>query len=144
HEVKNSLIFINKISMTFWFIIIALVILIILTVYKRQAEKKKYKNPTYLNNLQTINEFLALIRSLNDYVTWVQRDQLKSEYAAVGKFFRNKTNYYKREVVVKSFNEIFEDFDSYIIGHNRSYVESQKETLRRYFDHIEGKSLDDQ
>src|SRR5690606_32091881 len=95
-------------------------------------------------NLQTINEFLATVRLLNDYVTWVQRDQLKSRYATAGKFFKNKTNYYKKETAVKGFNEIFEDFDNYIIQYNRNYVKTQKETLRGYFDNIEGKSLDDQ
>lgn len=70
----------------------------------------------------------------------MQRDQLKSEYAAVGKFFRNKTKYYKKETAVESFNEIFEGFDNYIIQYNQNYVKTQKETLREYFDHIEEKA----
>jgi Superfamily I DNA and RNA helicases len=119
-------------------------LLIIQIVYKLLSEKKKYENSTYLKNLKTINEFLAQVNSLNDYVTWVQRDRIKSEYAAAGKFFKNKTNYYKKEVVVGSFNAVFEDFDNYIIQYNRNYVKTQKETLREYFDNIEGKSLDDQ
>jgi len=95
--------------------LISAVILIILIVYRLLSEKKKYENPTYLKNLQIINEFLAMVRLLNDYVTWVQRDRIKSEYAIAGKFFKNKTNYYKKETAVKNFNEIFEDFDNYII-----------------------------
>ena len=67
-------------------------IFIILVVYRLLAAKKKYENPTYLRNRQTIIEFLAPTRSFNDYVTWMQRDRIKSEYAAAGKFFRNKTN----------------------------------------------------
>src|SRR5690606_6591974 len=102
-------------------------IFIVFVVYRILAEKKKYENPTYLRNQQTIDEFLTLVGSLNDYVTWVQRDQLKSEYAAVGKFFRNKTKYYKKETAVKSFNEIVGDFHNYIIRYNRNYVKTQKE-----------------
>jgi len=127
-----------------WIIFFSIAILIIRVLYRLIAEKKKYENPIYLKNLKTINEFLGLVRLLNDYVAWVHRDQLKSEYAATGEFFKNKTDYYKKETAVKSFNEIFEDFDNYITRYNRNYVKTQKETLRQYFDNIEGKSLDDQ
>lgn len=106
--------------------------------------KKRYKDTTYQENLKTILQFLNMIGSLNDYVTWVQRDQIKQRYAKVGEFFNNKSNYYKKEVNVKKFNEIFGDFDNYIAQYNRQYVHSQKEKLQAYFDNIEGKKLDDQ
>lgn len=113
-------------------------------LYKLLSQKKKYENPVYLKNLQTIKIALDVISSLNDYVTWVRRDQIKSRYASAGQFFQNKTNYYKKEVTVKNFNEIFEDFDNYIIRHNQKYVRTQKENLQAYFDNIEGKRLDEQ
>lgn len=125
-------------------IFFSIAILIIRVVYGLISAKKKYENPIYVKNLKAVNEFLEYIRSLNDYVTWVHRDRLKAEYAEAGRFFRNKTNYYKKEVSVKSFNDIFDDFDNYIIRYNRNYVKTQKEVLREYFDNIEGKSLDDQ
>src|SRR5690606_36083244 len=45
---------------------------------------------------------------------------------------------------VKQFNDIFQDFDTYISTYNKHYVQSQKEKLSLYFDDIEGKTLDDQ
>ena len=42
------------------------------------------------------------------------------------------------------FNDIFQNFDNYIITYNQNYVASQKEKLKEYFDDIEGKKLDDQ
>ncbi|MCU0323150.1 MAG: UvrD-helicase domain-containing protein, partial [Chitinophagaceae bacterium] len=81
---------------------------------------------------------------MNDYVTWVERDQIKAKYSLIGGYFNNKTDYYKKEETVKIFNEIFEDFDNSIIRFNQNYVSAQKENLKHYFDNIEGKKLDDQ
>jgi DNA helicase-4 len=125
-------------------IIVSISTLIILVSYILLKEKKKYENPLYLKNLKAITEFMDVIRSLNDYVTWIQRNQIKSRYASAGQFFKNKTNYYKKDVTVKNFNEIFEDFDDYIIRYNREYINTQKKRLQTYFDDIEGKRLDDQ
>lgn len=126
--------------------LIASIILIVglLLFFQQWLEKKKYQGTEYLRNLKQATKFLAHIQTLNDYVTWVQRDQIKSEYSAVGQFFKNKTNFYKKEENVKRFNEIFGNFDNYIVSYNQNYVTVQKEKLKQYFDNIEGKKLDDQ
>ncbi|NGM72841.1 UvrD-helicase domain-containing protein [Sphingobacterium sp. SGL-16] len=123
-------------------LIILFVIIIAGIVYKHFTDRKKYENVVYQKNLEIIKSFLDIIHSLNDYVTWVHRDHLKAEYAKVGKFFRNKTNYYKKESTVKNFNEIFEDFDNYIVEYNQNYVKTKQIQLKDYFDNIEGKKLD--
>ena len=120
------------------------VVIAIVIVFRQLPDKKKYQDTVYLGNLQLISEFIGLIQSLNDYVTWVQRDQIKTDFSGVGKYFKNKTNFYKKEETVKRFNEIFSDFDNYIVRFNNNYVYTQKEKLSRYFDNIEGKKLDDQ
>jgi DNA helicase-4 len=130
--------------MTLTIIIIAVALLVFLIVFRQSLEKKKYQDTTYLSNLQQIPLFFYTIQTLNDYVTWVQRDQIKSKYSAVGQFFKNKSNFYKKEESVKKFNEIFSDFDNYIVRYNQNYVHTQKEKLSQYFDDIEGKILDDQ
>src|SRR5690606_38996781 len=124
--------------------ILSIVLIVIRIVYKLLSEKKKYHEPIYLQNLRAVCTFLDLIRSLDDYVTWIQRNQIKSKYASAGQFFRNKTSYYKKEVTVKNFNEIFEDFDNYTIRYNQDYVNTQNKRLQAYFDNIEGKRLDEQ
>ncbi len=118
--------------------------LLLFFLFQQSIEKKKYQDTAYLYNLQQIPSFFDTIQKLNDYVTWVQRDQIKSKYSAVGQFFKNKTNFYKKEESVKKFNEIFSDFDNYIVRYNQNYVRTQKEKLNQYFDDIEGKKLDDQ
>lgn len=125
-------------------LIIISVIFIAGIICKILIDRKKYEHTAYLKNLQIIKSFLAIIHSLDDYVTWVHRDQLKAEYKSAGKFFRSKTKYYKKEITVKNFNEIFEDFDNYIIQFNKDYVKNQKIKLTNYFDNIEGKKLDEQ
>jgi len=124
--------------------ILSIVLIVIRIVYKLLSEKKKYHEPIYLQNLRAVCTFLDLIRSLDDYVTWIQRNQIKSKYASAGQFFKNKTSYYKKEVTVKNFNEIFEDFDNYTIRYNQDYVNTQNKRLQAYFDNIEGKRLDEQ
>lgn len=124
--------------------IIAVVLLLAFIIYRKWLDKKKYHDSNYLLNLQLINSFFDTINSLNDYVTWVERDQIKSKYSAVGKYFKNKTAFYKKEKSVKQFNDTFSDFDNYIIQYNLDYIRSQKEKLNLYFDDVEGKKLDDQ
>ena len=124
--------------------IIAVTLLVVFILFHLSLEKKKYQDTAYLSNLQQIASFFDTIQTLNDYVTWLHRDQIKSKYSAAGQFFRNKTNFYKKEETVKKFNEILSDFDKYIIEYNQNYVRNQKEKLNQYFDDIEGKKLDDQ
>lgn len=125
-------------------IIISAIIISILIVYRQLAEKKKYQDTTYLSNLQQISSFFDTIQGFDDYVTWIQRDQIKTRFSAVGQYFKNKSNFYKKEENVKKFNDIFQDLDNYIIEYNKNYVLSQKEKLNLYFDDIESKKLDDQ
>ena len=80
--------------MTLTISIIAVVLLVAFIVYRQSLEKKKYQHNTYLSNLQQIASFFDAIQALNDYVTWVQRDQIKSRYSAVGQFFKSKTDFY--------------------------------------------------
>lgn len=130
--------------MTFTIGIIAIVLLVGLIIFRQSLENKKYQDATYLSNLQQIDLFFNAIQTLSDYTTWVQRDQIKAKYSAVGAFFKNKTNLYKKEETVKKFNEIFGDFDNYIIRYNQNFVRTQKEKLSQYFDDVEGKKLDEQ
>ena len=126
------------------FIIILIVVSIFLIVFRQLSEKKKYHDTIYLKNLAQIIEFINHIHKLNDYVTWVQRDQIKTKYSTVGQYFKGKAKYYKKEENVKKFNDIFENFDNYIVSYNQNYVHSQKEHLKQYFDNVEGKTLDEQ
>lgn len=109
-----------------------------------KKEKNKYSNIVYLKNLQQIKDFIEQMNRFSDYVTWVEREHIKSNYSHVGKFFKNKTKYYKKEETVKKFNDIFSNFDNFIASYNQKYVTTQKEKLEQYFDDIEGKKLDDQ
>jgi DNA helicase-4 len=124
--------------------IIVAVLLAFYIVNQQLREKKKYQDTKYLYNLQQITSFFDTFQSLRDYVTWVQRDQIKSKYSAIAHFFKRKTNFYKREESVKKFNDIFNDFNNYIVRYNQNYVHTQKEKLNQYFDDIEGKQLDEQ
>lgn len=130
--------------MTLILILIFAIIIGILIFYRKLAEKKKYHDTTYLSNLQQISSFFDMIERFDDYVTWVQRDQIKSRFYAVAQYFKHKSSLYKKEENVKKFNDIFQDFDNYIINYNKNYVLSQKAKLSQYFDDIEGKKLDDQ
>jgi len=124
--------------------IIGIVVLLLFIFFRQSLEKKKYQDTFFINKLQQVIEFIDRIQKLSDYVTWVERDQIKSKYSGVGQFFRSKTNFYKKEVIVKQFNDIFGDFDVYIDRYNQTYVKTQKEKLKQYFDNIEGKKLDEQ
>ena len=124
--------------------IISVVIISALLVYRQLIEKKKYQDTTYLSNLQQIILFFDTIQNFEDYVTWVQREQIKTRFSAVGQYFKNKTYFYRKEESIKKFNDVFQNFDNYIINYNKNYVLSQKEKLTHYFDNIEGKKLDEQ
>lgn len=115
-----------------------------LIVYRQVTENKKYVETTYVANIVQIDLFFETIKRLDDYVTWVQRDQIKEQFSAIGKYFNNKSDFYKKEENVKKFNAVFQNFDNYIITYNKNYVLSQKEQLSTYFDDIEGKQLDEQ
>jgi DNA helicase-4 len=123
---------------------VAIALVVLFIIFRQSLEKKKYQDTTYLSNLQQIASFFETVQSLNDYVTWVHRDQIKSQFSEVGNYFNSKTNFYKKEEIVKKFNEIFNDFDNYIVRYNQNYVLTQKEKLNHYFDDVEGKKLDDQ
>ena len=75
-------------------IIISIVVLIFLIIFRQSLEKKKYVDTVYLSNLKQITDFFDLTQALSDYVTWVERDQIKLKYSAIGQFFKNKTNFY--------------------------------------------------
>lgn len=130
--------------MTLTIILIMIALLVAFIVYLQSLEKKKYHDSTYLSHLQQIASFFDTIQALNDYTTWMHRDQIKLKYLVVGNYFKGKSNFYKKEASVKQFNEIFSDFDNYIIRYNQEYVRSQKEKLNQYFDDVEGKQLDEQ
>jgi len=103
-----------------------------------------YKNSNYLENLARIKEFLKEVNSFKDYVNWVEKKQIKNSYQKLGIFFRDKTNFYKKEPLVKKFNDIYQNFDAFIIKQNKDFVNTQKENLKSFFDDIEGKKLDEQ
>lgn len=126
---------------------VILIIILLLFVYigfRYKSEKNKYDNPIFKENLAQISLFFELVDKFDDYITWVKRDEIKSQFSSTGKFFKNKTKYYSKEDKVEKFNEIFGNFDNYIVKYNQDYVTSQKEKLKHYFDDIEGKKLDDQ
>jgi len=127
-----------------WTLLIISSVIIILVIAYHQLEKKKYNDTTYLSYLQDISLFFDTIQKFNDYVTWVERDKIKTRFSAVGKFFKNKSFFYNKEEKVKRFNLIFQDFDNYISTYNKNYIQSQKEKLNLYFDNVEGKKLDEQ
>ncbi len=126
------------------FLLFILLLAAIFIYLHLQSSKKKYSSPDFLTHLQLAKEFLTLFHSLTNYITWPQRDQLIAKYADSGKFFRNNSNYYKKEESVALFNDLYEYFDLHIRNYNQHYVKSQKDKLSSYFDNIEGKMLDDQ
>lgn len=127
-----------------WNLIIILTTIISSLIVYQQLQKNKYQDRIYLSKLQDISSFLNTIQQFEDYVTWIQRNNIKSYFSTVGQYFKNKTKYYKKEERVKMFNDIFQNFDNYIVNYNKNYITSQKEKLKHFFDDIEGKILDDQ
>ena len=128
-----------------WAVIIFSVVIIgFLIVYSQLKEKNKYQDTTYRSHLLQIPSFFDTIQRFDDYVTWVQRDNIRTKFSAVGQYFKGKSSFYKKEESVKKFNDIFQNFDNYIVNYNKNYVRTQNEKLNQYFDDIEGKKLDDQ
>lgn len=124
---------------------ISIVIIIALFVgYLKFVEKKKYTDSNYLRFLQDADKFLKLINDLNDYITWVKRDQIQIKYDNTARFFKNKSSYYKKEERVDRFNKIFENFENFVVKFNINYVQTQKEKHQQFFDNIESKKLDEQ
>jgi len=76
------------------------ILLIAIVLHRHRSAKKKYDHPEYLQYLETIKTFIKEVNSFNDYVTWVARDGIKTRYALAGRYFINKTNYYKKEPTV--------------------------------------------
>lgn len=126
-----------------WTLLITAILITTLLIYLYNT-KNKYQNPDYLNYLNQIYLFFDSISNFDDYITWVKRDEIKNQFSLVGRFFKNKSKYYKNESNVKEFNEIFNDFDNYIENYNKNYIIKQKQLLQDYFGNIEGKSLDEQ
>lgn len=124
--------------------IILIAVLLYFVIFLPWFEQKKYQDTNYLINLEQISLFFDTLAQLDEYVTWVHRDQIKLKFATVGNYFKNKSTFYKKEPKVKEFNAVFRDFDRYIIQYNQNYVQTKKEKLRDYFDDVEGKKLDDQ
>jgi DNA helicase-4 len=122
-------------------IIASIAALVLIYRIRQSSENKKYQNIAYLSNLQKITEFIDTIDTLNEYITWVEREKIKSKYFEVRKYFKNKTKFYKKEEKVKKFNEIYGNFDNYIVGYNKNYVRIHKEILKQYFDDIEERNL---
>lgn len=126
------------------FLLPLLALLAAIWLYLTKQSKKKYTSPIYLAKLQELISFLDQIKSLKGYITWVERDQIKETYTTTASFFNNKNNYYKQEERVGLFNEIYQHLEHHIKQHNLNYVKTEKESLKLYFDDIEGKSLDEQ
>ncbi len=120
------------------------ILLVVYIIVRYKSEKNKYNNAIFKENLVQISLFFELVDKLDDYITWVKRDEIKTQFSSIGRFFKNKTKYYSKVDEVRKFNEIFGDFDNFIVKYNQDYVTSQKERLKHYFDDIEGKVLDKQ
>lgn len=125
-------------------ITVLILVLSVIFILQKRGRYRRYQNPQYIAHLHNIDAFIQLIQSFDDYIAWIQRDQIKTQYAATSQFFKNKTNFYSKEATVKQFNNIYNDLDNYIVQYNQKYISAQKEKLKSYFDQIEGKSLDDQ
>ena len=70
-------------------ITIGIIVLIwVYIFYDRSTEKKKYLDNTYLFHLQQITSFFETVNALNDYTTWVQRDQIKLNYSETENYFK--------------------------------------------------------
>lgn len=127
-----------------WTLVILFVIISFLIAFRLLTERGKYQDINYLTNLKKIPLFFDTTHSFDDYITWIQREKIKTKYSDIGQYFKGKSNFYKREESVKKFNDIYKNFDNYIVSYNKTYVKTQKEKLSQYFDDIEGKKLDDQ
>lgn len=111
---------------------------------ERLAEILKYEDKNFLRNLESAKSFLALIDGFNNYITWKERDRILADFSAAGLFFDGKSEYYEDAPTVGRFNDIYQNFHSFIKNFNQNFVKKEKERHREYFNNIEGKSLDDQ
>jgi DNA helicase-4 len=131
--------------MEYWLLLLGIILVVTYFWYRSYTEnKKRYNDENYLSFLLKIDGFLALVSSLNDYLTWKQRDEIIEKYKELGHFFKGKTEYYNREERVRRFNDIFQNFNKWIKQYNLDFVRSQKIKYNKYFDDIESKQLDDQ
>ena len=82
-----------------WILITAFVVVVSTLIAKHllHIENNKYKDNTYLSNLSSITLFFDTIKRFDDYVTWVQRDKIKTNFLAVGQYFKGKSMFYKKE-----------------------------------------------
>lgn len=126
-----------------WTICFAIIIALYIG-YLKFVERKKYTDSNYLGFLKKADEFLKLTSDLNDYITWVEKYQIKIKYEDTGRFFKNKSSYYKKEETVDRFNGVFQNFDEFVVNFNIKYVRTQKEKYQQFFDNIENKKLDEQ
>lgn len=123
---------------------ILLLLVLFISFYWLYSEKNKYRNPKLFSNLEQIRLFFETIENLDDYITWVHRDQIRLKFQPVAKFFKYKIRYYKKEKSIGDFFRVYDDFDAYIEKFNQNYVLHQKDKLAEYFNNVEGKNLDDQ
>ena len=65
-----------------WILITAFVVVVSTLIAKHllHIENNKYKDNTYLSNLSSITLFFDTIKRFDDYVTWVQRDKIKTNF----------------------------------------------------------------
>ncbi len=127
-----------------YLIAILFIMAAILLIFGAISNNKKYKDEKYIKNLNTICKFFEEIQSLDDYVTWKQRNALLKKYEPQHRYFLGKSRYYSREQNVERFNDIYENFKEYIDDYNQNYVNETIEKYQEFFDNIEGKSLDKQ
>ena len=85
--------------------IFLLLIVCYLMLIKPLITNRRYNNANYLSNLRLINSFFNKIYSFEDYITSVQKEKIKTHYYDLGKYFKGKTDYYKKEGSVKRFND---------------------------------------
>ena len=64
-------------------LILSLAIIAVLVFFialLRQSKAKRYEDPHFIDNLKHINAFFTEINTLQGYVTWVKREEIKSKY----------------------------------------------------------------
>ena len=71
-------------------LILSLAIIAVLVFFialLRQSKAKRYEDPHFIDNLKHINAFFTEINTLQGYVTWVKREEIKSKYQSLWQFF---------------------------------------------------------
>lgn len=82
---------------------ILLLLVLFISFYWLYSEKNKYRNPKLFSNLEQIRLFFETIENLDDYITWVHRDQIRLKFQPVAKFFKYKIRYYRKEKSIGDF-----------------------------------------